>query len=107
MSRNQEKISASGIIILILVLLNVIILKTAFIQDAQIYWGLIISMPLLAIAIFDSIKKKRAIRSDFRNLKTPSPLWILRVKTLLGKNRVFDGTTGETQRARLAKKTQE
>jgi len=66
MSRNQEKVSAGGIIILILVMLNVIILKTAFIHDAQIYWGLTITLPLLLIAIFDTLKKKYAIRSELR-----------------------------------------
>jgi hypothetical protein len=105
MSRNQEKVSASGIIILILVMLNVIILKTAFIHDARIYWGLVITLPLLLIAIFDTLKRKRVIRSAFRQLKTPSALWILRVKTLLRKNKVSDGKTVETQITSL-KKTQ-
>jgi len=108
MSRNQEQISASGIIILILVLLNVIILKTAFLHDAQIYWGLMISLPLLLIAIFDTIKKKRAIRSEFRQLKSPSALWILRVKTLLRKNRLVDGGRAGIQRTdRIVKKSEE
>ncbi len=114
MLRNQEKVSASGIIILILVMLNVIILKTAFIHDAQIYWGLIISLPLLFIAIFDAIKNKRAIRSEFRQLKRPLMigrkinkthffqryllLKLLSVKTSHSKSRVGDGFTVETQR---------
>ena len=103
MSRNPEKVSASGIIILILVLLNAIILKSAFIHDSQIYWGLVISLPLLLIAIFDAIGKKHAIRSDFQKLKSPSALWMLRVKTLLRKDRVEDGS-GE-RAGRLVKKS--
>jgi len=81
-------------------MLNVIILKTAFINDAQIYWGLVISLPLLFVAIFDAIKRKHANRSEFRQLKTPSSFWILRVKTLFRKNKVSDGKTVETQSTR-------
>jgi len=114
MSRNQEKVSASGIIILILVMLNVIILKTAFIHDAQIYWGLVITLPLLLIAIFDAIKTKLAIRSELSQLKRPPmigrkinktpffrgySLWkLLSVKTSHSKSGVGDGFTVETQR---------
>ena len=119
MSRNQEKVSANGIIILILVMLNVIILKTAFINDAQIYWGLTITLPLLLIAIFDTIKKKLAIRSELRQLKSPnipgkqsktSGLPKAALLKLLGgkssdtKNRVSDGFTVETLRTRRPEK---
>jgi hypothetical protein len=117
MLRNQEKVSASGIVILILVMLNVIILKTAFILDAEIYWGLVITLPLLLIAIFDAIKTKLAIRSELRQLKNPPmvgrkvnttplfpgySLWkILGVKTSRSKNRGGDGFTVETRRERV------
>jgi len=124
MSRNQEKVSANGIVILILVMLNVIILKTAFIHDAQIYWGLAITLPLLLIAIFDTIKKKLAIRSEIRKLKTPpvsrnqnnktpifrgSSLWkLFGPEASDTKNSVKDGFTVETQKTgRYAKETQE
>jgi hypothetical protein len=124
MSRNQEKVSANGIVILILVMLNVIILKTAFINDAQIYWGLVITLPLLLIAIFDTIKKKLAIRSEIRKLKTPpvprnknnksslfgeSSLWkLFGPEVSDSKNRVGDGFTVETKRSgRYVKETQE
>jgi hypothetical protein len=123
MSRNQEKVSANGIVILILVMLNVIILKTAFINDAQIYWGLIITLPLLLIAIFDTIKKKLAIRAEMRQLKSPNMrgkqsktsdipkaalLKLLGGKSSDTKNKVSDGFTVETQRARRpAKEPQE
>jgi len=124
MSRNQEKVSANGIVILILVMLNTIILKTAFINDAQIYWGLVITLPLLLIAIFDTIKKKLAIRSEIRKLKSPPPprkqnnrtplfrgssLWkLFGAETSDTKNGANDGFTVETQRTRrYAKETQE
>jgi len=114
MSRNQERVSASGIVILILVMLNVIILKTAFIHDAENYWGLVITLPLLLIAIFDAIRQKRAIKSELRQLKNPPivgrkinktplfggySLWkILGVKPSQTKNRVSNGFTVEMQR---------
>jgi len=114
MSRNQERVSASGIVILILVMLNVIILKTAFIHDAENYWGLVITLPLLLIAIFDAIRQKRAIKSELRQLKNPPivgrkinkaplfggySLWkILGVKPSQTKNRVSNGFTVETHR---------
>jgi len=124
MLRNQEKVSASGIVILILVMLNVIILKTAFIHDAQIYWGLTITLPLLLIAIFDTIKTKLAIRSELRKLKSPpvprnkynktplfsgSSLWkLFGPEASDTKNGANDGFTVETQRTgRYAKEAQE
>ena len=122
MSRNQEKVSASGIVILILVMLNVIILKTAFIHDAEIYWGLVITLPLLLIAIFDTLKKKYEVRSELRQLKRPTmvgrkinktpffrgySLWkLLSIKTSHSKTRVGDGFTVETERE-YAKSAQE
>jgi hypothetical protein len=68
-----------------------IILKTAFIHDARSTGDWLYNNSLLFIAIFDTIKRKLAIRSEFRPLKTPSSFWILRVKTLFKKNKVSDG----------------
>lgn len=65
MIRNQQQVSAGGMILLITVLLNAIILKTAYITNEQWYWALLVTVPLLLIAIWDKRQKKHTIRRNF------------------------------------------
>ncbi|MBL0337436.1 MAG: FMN-binding glutamate synthase family protein [Chitinophagaceae bacterium] len=65
MSRNQKSVSASGVIILIIVLLNAIILKTAYINNADYYWALLILLPLLLLAIYNIKQKKHAVLRNY------------------------------------------
>ena len=58
MSQHINNISCSGITVLLLVLINSIIAESAFIDDANLYWAFIITIPLLLIAIYDGSKKK-------------------------------------------------
>ena len=50
MKIKQQPVSARGMIILFLVLLNVIILKTGYTTDENWYWALTVSTPLLVVA---------------------------------------------------------
>ena len=65
MSRNQKSVSASGVIILIIVLLNAIVLKTAYIDNADYYWALLIVLPLLLLAIYNIKQKKHAVLRNY------------------------------------------
>lgn len=65
MSRNQKSVSASGLIILIIVLLNAIVLKTAYINNHNYYWALIITLPLLLLAIHNIKQKKHAVLRNY------------------------------------------
>ena len=56
MHRNQM-VSISRSIVFILVALNVVILRQAYIGNAQWYWALIVSCPLLLIALSDIYQK--------------------------------------------------
>ena len=65
MIRNRKEISISGMIVLFVVLLNAAILKAAFTGNANWYWALIVSLPLLIIAIKDRFQKKHAIMRNY------------------------------------------
>ena len=59
MSGNNRVVSISGIILLFIVLLNVVIAKHAFTVNTTWYWALLVTLPLLMLAIFYSRQKKR------------------------------------------------
>ncbi|HEX6845437.1 MAG TPA: FMN-binding glutamate synthase family protein [Chitinophagaceae bacterium] len=65
MTRIQKPVSASKIIILLLVLLNVIVLKAAYTGNEKWYWSLIITMPLLLLAILNIRQQKHAVLRNF------------------------------------------
>jgi hypothetical protein len=51
MYRNQKRISVSGVIVLLLSLLNAVVLKQAFVAHSHWYWLLAITLPLLLISL--------------------------------------------------------
>jgi len=65
MSHKEKNVSVSRIVILLLVIINVLIIKVAFIQNENWYWGLIVTMPLLLIAIIDVRQTKHAILRNY------------------------------------------
>ena len=65
MIRNRKEISISGMIVLFVVLLNAAILKAAFTGNENWYWALIVSVPLLLIALKDRFQKKHAIIRNY------------------------------------------
>ena len=65
MSRNQQWVSVSGTIVFILVLLNGIILQLAYVNNNNLYWALLFSLPLLLLAIYNTRQKKRAILRNY------------------------------------------
>jgi glutamate synthase domain-containing protein 2 len=65
MSHKEKYVSVSGIIILVLVIINVLVLKIAFIQNGNWYWALIITLPLLLMAILDVHQSKHAILRNY------------------------------------------
>jgi hypothetical protein len=65
MIRNKQHISVGGAILLIVVLLNTIILQTAYTGNDTWYWALLVTVPLLFIAIWDRQQKKHAIMRNF------------------------------------------
>ena len=61
----KKKYSLSEIIISILVLINIIILKTAVVNNPNWYWAFIISLPLLIVAIINIRQKSHALLRNF------------------------------------------
>ena len=64
-SKINRGVSISGMILMILVLLNAIIINHAYIHNANKYWALIISLPLLLLAVYDRLQKKHAIIRNY------------------------------------------
>lgn len=58
MQKNQQKISASGIIVLLLVLFSAIALESAFVSDEKWYRVLIFTIPFLLIFFITNRTKK-------------------------------------------------
>lgn len=61
MSRKQKHISVSGLIIAVLVLMNAVIFNAAYTENEKYYWTMLVSVPLLLIAIWDVRQKKQAV----------------------------------------------
>ena len=58
----EKKLSLSGTIILILVFINIIILRFAFVTDEKSYRLLAITLPLFFVSVFYHIHHKHFIR---------------------------------------------
>src|SRR5688500_2238295 len=65
MIRNQKQVSASGIIVFSLVLLNAIIIRAAYTANDNWYGALVITLPLLALALFNTRQKKHALLKNY------------------------------------------
>ncbi|HQW44130.1 MAG: hypothetical protein IPP02_10780 [Chitinophagaceae bacterium] len=55
---NTKPVSISGMLAVALLLMNAVILETAVVKNADWYKALWVTLPLLVIALFYSIKKK-------------------------------------------------
>src|SRR6476620_11802739 len=65
MIRNSKQVSVRNMILIILVLLNAVILSKGFTTNEKWYWLLIISLPLLLIAVRDIFQKKHALIRNY------------------------------------------
>ncbi|QEC66975.1 hypothetical protein FRZ67_06565 [Panacibacter ginsenosidivorans] len=54
MSSSKENIPINKLIILAFVLINAIIAEVAFIHNANWYWALLLTIPLLVVAIYNA-----------------------------------------------------
>lgn len=65
MIRNQKQVSVSGVILALLVITNAVILQAGYTANGKWYWGLLVSVPLLLIAIRDVLQKKHALIRNY------------------------------------------
>ncbi|HTM94008.1 MAG TPA: FMN-binding glutamate synthase family protein [Flavisolibacter sp.] len=63
--KDSKWISIRGMIVFAVILLNTIILRNAFAASSTWYWGLLISVPLLVIAVIDITQRRHAIIRNF------------------------------------------
>lgn len=61
----NERISFSGVAISTLLLVNAIILKIAYTQSPGLYWWLLLTLPLLALSIYDVTQKRHAVLRNY------------------------------------------
>ena len=59
MSHNRQKVSASGTWMLAAALLNTLVLKFGFITDPRWYWALVVTGPLLWLALRSGMRERR------------------------------------------------
>lgn len=64
MSRNQSSISISGIILITGLVINTLIIRSAYLNP-NFYWWLIVSLPILGVIIFNITQKKHAILRNY------------------------------------------
>lgn len=62
---NKKTFSASGSIVLLIILINVIVIRDAFTGGKGLYWILALALPLLVLAIINIRQKKHAILRNF------------------------------------------
>lgn len=65
MTGKQKPIPASGVIILFLVVLNAISIRAGYSDNEKWYWVLIVTLPLLLLAILNTRQKKHALLRNF------------------------------------------
>jgi len=65
MVQGQDRASVRGIILTILIILNIIIVKVAYLGNESWYWALWLTLPLLLLAIRDTRQKKHAIVRNY------------------------------------------
>ena len=65
MTRDTKHVPANGMILLLLVFANALILSSAFTGDSNWYYALWVTVPMLILALFDSVQKKHALLRNF------------------------------------------
>jgi len=58
MIQSKKRVQASGMIILLLVLTNVIAIREGYTDNEKCYWALVLTLPLLLIAILNISRKR-------------------------------------------------
>lgn len=65
MSDNQKMISVRGSVLLATVLLNAIVLKSGYINNSNHYWWFLLTLPVLALVIYNINQRKHAILRNY------------------------------------------
>lgn len=65
MNKDSKPLSIRNLIVFMVVFMNAIILRNGFTISNTWYWGLLITVPMLVIAIIDITQKKHAIIRNF------------------------------------------
>ena len=72
MSKDQKPVWLSIGVIVLALLLNIIILKTAYTDNQNLFWMLIVSIPLLIIAIYNVWQTNHLLRNYFIDSLQPA-----------------------------------
>jgi hypothetical protein len=66
MPYSETKVPISRVVILLLVFLNALIIKVAFIRNESWYWALVVTLPLLLLATYHLFVEKARLRNNLR-----------------------------------------
>ena len=76
MTRNKETVPVSGMVLVLLVILNAIVLRAGLTKNTGWYWVLCVTLPLLLIVTRNACKKQPA---DVRTNLAGQLRWLLRI----------------------------
>ena len=65
MLQKEKNITVSGSIVLLLVFINAVIIQVAFLGKEGLYWSLMVTVPALLLAIYDTLQKKHAVLRNY------------------------------------------
>ncbi len=65
MLRNQKLVSVSRSIVLFAVLINALVIALAYINNPWLFWLLLITVPVLTLALYNIIQKKHAVLRNY------------------------------------------
>lgn len=67
MSRNQKKVSAIDSMLLMIVMLNVVAIKIAYLYSRNYYWVLLLLLPVLLLIVYNNRKRKKSSQHNSSN----------------------------------------
>jgi len=65
MEQNSNKAGVSKSLMATLVIINILILREAFVGKENLYWWLLVSLPLLLLGIYDVRQQKQPILRNY------------------------------------------
>lgn len=79
MTHIEKSVPVGKSLVVILIFLNTVILKTAFIVNENWYWALVITVPLLVIASYTSRQKKvsKKVQQNYKQLSAINSEYIV------------------------------
>ena len=73
MKQEKQPAASGNVFALFLLICNAVIIKSAFLNNQNMYWWLLLSVPLLVLSMLDTTKKKAAKTDALRQTQSSYP----------------------------------